>query len=106
MAKSKSRISKHPRAAAKTKNAPATARDLGTALGQTIRNAAPAIVNGLIDQATHGNTAPAKFLFDFAGLSSASAADPQQDDCLAALLLKELARASATEHDAGGDTVQ
>jgi hypothetical protein len=81
-------------------------RELGTALGQTIRNAAPAIVNGLIDQATHGNTAPAKFLFDFAGLSSASAADPQQEDCLAALLLKELARASSPPQDAEGDTVQ
>ncbi len=97
MAKTKS--SKPARAAAKTDAQPATARDLGAALGKIIRDAAPDIVKGLIDQATHGNTAPAKFLFDFAGLTSASAPDPAQEDCLAALLLKQLARPGQDDPD-------
>ncbi len=81
--------SRSSRAAATPKPTPATARDLGAELGQTIRGAAPDIVDALIEQAKAGNCTPAKFLFDFAGLVSAAAAEPAQES-LAALLLREL----------------
>ncbi len=97
--------SKPSRAAAHDKQQPATARDLGAELGKAIRGAAPDIVQALIEQAKAGNCTPAKFLFDFAGLSSASAADAAAEESLAALLLKELARqADAGAPEAG--TVQ
>ncbi len=63
--------SRSSRAAATPQATPATARELGATLGQTIRGAAPDIVNALIEQAKAGNCTPAKFLFDFAGLGSA-----------------------------------
>jgi len=91
MSKKKS-SSKPSRAAAHDKKQPATARDLGAELGKAIRGAAPDIVNALIEQAKAGNCTPAKFLFDFAGLSSAGSADAAAEESLAALLLKELAR--------------
>ncbi len=78
-----------------TSGAPRSAedpRELGVTLGQTIRSAAPDIVQARIEQAKAGNSTPAKFLFDFAGLSSAGADDAVAEECLAALLLKELAR--------------
>jgi hypothetical protein len=97
--------SKSSRAAAIPAKKPATARDLGAELGNAIRSAAPDIVNALIDQAKHGNCTPAKFLFDFAGLGSASAADAAVEESLAALLLKELARHQGSGDEARG-TVQ
>ncbi len=78
-------------------------RELGAHLGETIRGAAPDIVNALIEQAKAGNCTPAKFLFDFAGLVSTSA--PAAEECLAALLLRELERQQAGEDQAPG-TVQ
>ncbi len=92
------------RATATPKATPATARKLGATLGQTIRGAAPDIVDALIEQAKAGNCTPAKFLFEFAGLSSAAVADPAAEQSLAALLLQELARASGQAETAG--TVQ
>ncbi|HVP43477.1 MAG TPA: hypothetical protein VMS96_08580 [Terriglobales bacterium] len=103
MAKKDSKA-KRPRAAAQATAAPETARDLGTKLGETIRGAAPDIVNALIEQAKAGNCTPAKFLFDFAGLVSASAPDPAADECLAALLLRELKDRGAGDEPPG--TVQ
>ena len=93
-----------PRAAAKPREAPATARELGATLGQTIRGAAPDIVNALIEQAKAGNCTPAKFLFDFAGLASA-APEEAAEESLAAMLLRELERQSSPEAEAPG-TVQ
>lgn len=105
MAKKESRA-KRTRAAATPKASPATAPDLGATLGQTIRGAAPDIVNALIEQAKAGNCTPAKFLFDFAGLSSAAAPDPAAEESLAARLLRELeARKSAPGAEPAG-TVQ
>jgi hypothetical protein len=80
------------RAAATPKATPATARELGATLGLTIRGAAPDIVSALIEQAKAGNSTPAKFLFEFAGLCSAAAPDPAAEESLAALLLRELQR--------------
>ncbi len=67
-------------------------KDLGAGLGDTIRAAAPAIVEALIEEAKHGNCTPAKFLFEFAGLSCAASADVAAEESLAALLLRELTR--------------
>ncbi len=98
--------SRSSRAAATPKATPATARELGATLGQTIRGAAPDIVNALIEQAKAGNCTPAKFLFDFAGLGSAAAPpDPAHEESLAALLLRELERYQGEGKDAPG-TVQ
>ncbi len=80
-------------------------RELGARLGETVRSAAPDIVSALIEQAKAGNCTPAKFLFDFAGLVSASAPDPAAEECLAALLLRELERQQAGGDQAPG-TVQ
>ena len=96
--------SKSSRAAATPKATPATARDLGATLGQTIRGAAPDIVSALIEQAKAGNCTPAKFLFDFAGLASA-APEEAAEESLAAMLLRELERQSSPEAEAQG-TVQ
>ena len=101
----KKRTAKPSRAAAHEKKQPATARDLGAELGTAIRGAAPDIVQALIEQAKAGNCTPAKFLFDFAGLSSAASGEAAAEECLAALLLKELARRPDSEAPAPG-TVQ
>ena len=97
---------KLPRAAAKPKEAPATARELGATLGQTIRSAAPDIVNALIKQAKAGNSTPAKFLFDFAGLDSATGVDTAAEESLAALLLRELQRGDTSSENTPPGTVQ
>ncbi len=81
-------------------------RELGATLGQTIRGAAPDIVNALIEQAKAGNCTPAKFLFDFAGLVSAGAADSAADESLAARLLRELERAQTAAGEEKPGTVQ
>ena len=99
--------SKTSRAAATPKETPATARELGATLGLTIRGAAPDIVNALIEQAKAGNCTPAKFLFEFAGLCSSSAAlDPAAEESLAALLLRELQRYGSEAGDGPPGTVQ
>ena len=96
-----------PRAAAAPPATPATARELGATLGQTIRGAAPEIVNALIEQAKAGNCTPAKFLFDFAGLCSAAGApDLAAEESLAALLLRELQRYESAAGDEPRGTVQ
>ena len=82
-----------------------TPQDLSAKLGECIRSAAPDIVNALIDEAKKGNSTPAKFLFDFAGLHSAAAPENQTEDSLAALLLRELARSSDGESETPG-TIQ
>ena len=102
----KRKTSKLSRAAAHTPKKPATARDLGAALGEAIRGAAPEIVNALIDQALHGNTTPTKFLFDFAGLTSSAAPDPAAEQSLAALLLQELSRDPAQAEEPEAGTIQ
>lgn len=98
--------SRPPRPAAPAKPTPAAPRDLGATLGQTIRGAAPDIVNALIEQAKAGNCTPAKFLFDFAGLGSAAAPDPAAEESLASLLLRELQRYQAGDEDRPPGTVQ
>ncbi len=104
MAKKDSKA-KRTRPTAATKVMPATAKELGARLGESIRGAAPDIVSALIEQAKAGNCTPAKFLFDFAGLVSASAPDPAAEECLAALLLRELERRQC-EGDKAPGTVQ
>ncbi len=84
---------------------PSTPQDLSARLGESIRSAAPDIVNALIDEAKKGNSTPAKFLFDFAGLHSAAAPQNNSEESLAALLLKELSRASSDGSETPG-TVQ
>jgi len=96
--------SRPSRAAATAKAEPATARDLGAALGTAIRHAAPDIVNALIEQAKAGNSVPAKFLFDFAGLHSTAPAEAAEES-LAAMLLRELERQSPAGTESPG-TVQ
>ena len=103
MAKKRLRSS---RPAATPKETPATARELGATLGQTIRGAAPDIVNALIEQAKAGNCTPAKFLFDFAGLCSSSAEPAPAEDNLAALLLRELERRPPASGEETPGTVQ
>lgn len=105
MAKKDSKA-KRTRAAAAQKPLPAPARDLGATLGQTIRSAAPDIVNALIEQAKAGNCTPAKFLFDFAGLASAAAPDPQAEESLAARLLRELDACKSAPGAGEAGTVQ
>ena len=86
---------KNPRSKSRVAAAPEPvrpAKDVSTDLGETIRKAAPDIVESLIDEAKKGNCTPAKFLFDFAGLHSAAAPASAAEEGLAARLLKELAR--------------
>jgi hypothetical protein len=63
----------------------ATACDSATA----IRNAEPAIIAALIEQAAQGSYLHAKFLFDYAGLSSAGS-QAEREASLAEVLLERL----------------
>ena len=85
---------------------PPDPRQLGATLGQTIRGAAPDIVHALIEQAKAGNCTPAKFLFDFAGLSSAAAPEVAAEESLAARLLRELERYQPPAGEREPGTVQ
>jgi hypothetical protein len=54
---------------------------------RSILEAAPAIIQGLIEKSIEGNHLPAKFVFDFAGLTGAP------DDAEAAALAREMSLA-------------
>jgi hypothetical protein len=55
-----------------------------------IRKSAPQITDGLIEQATKGGPMAAKFLFEFAGLWPAPAAEGQGEASLVRLLFQHL----------------
>jgi hypothetical protein len=56
---------------------------------ETVIQAAPAIARAVTEQAKQGNYLPAKFLFDFVGITGMPAA-PSEDQSLATLLLSRL----------------
>lgn len=77
--------------------APLAAAEVLARARQTILQAVPAIVTALADGAKQGNHLPAKFLFEFAGLSAAEDGDLAHGQSLAEVLLAALPHAAAPD---------
>jgi hypothetical protein len=77
MAKTKTKRKAHAsvtRKAAAPKTAAPDVRRIREQAAIAVLRAVPEIIQGLIDKAAEGNHLPAKFIFDFAGLTDAPAA--------------------------------
>lgn len=69
-----------------------------------ILKAVPKITRALIKQAEEGNHLPAKFLFDFSGIAEPADGSAENEESLAAILIRALREAPADESPAKSAT--
>lgn len=93
MTKARGKQAKKKAPAKRRSKKPVDLQDVRQSITNLVGAEANTMADALVDEAKKGQLAPAKFLFEMAGIypASAATAQPEDSDDLARVLLKELA---------------